>query len=134
MRPASLEDALSVLGDDIGFPRNVSLEDVQCLRWISIGGSQLVVGSLVLWGRLKESSLVKRIVPNLRDVSFSFDENRAVGGSLITCPPDGPIDALIALGARVELISSGSHREVDLSSPLQVKPGELLVSVRFPIP
>ena len=134
MKPASLEDAVSLMGDDVGFPGGASLEDVQCLHWISISGNQLVVGSLVPWGRLRDSALVKDVSPRLWDASLSFDANWAVGESLIKCPPDGPTEIPIALGARIELISSASHREIDLSSPPQIAPGELLVSVRFPLP
>lgn len=134
MKPASLEDAVSLMGDDVGFPGGASLEDVRCLHWISIGGNQLIVGSLVPWGRLRNSALVKDVLSRLWDASLSFDENWAVGESLIKFPPGDPTEISIALGARIELISSTSHREIDLSSPPQIYPGELLVSVRFPLP
>lgn len=133
MRPSSVGDVLALMGDEVGFPRGINLDDVPCLGWISIRGDSLVVGSLVLWGRLRESDLVKEIAPRLWDLSGAFDEDSAVGESLLEGLHDGAVGHLMALGARMELISSVTHREIELCFPVRIGAGELLLSVLFPL-
>ncbi|SMG33461.1 FAD binding domain-containing protein [Dethiosulfovibrio salsuginis] len=133
MNPQSLEDLFTLAGDWAGLPQDVSLEDVRCLQWISIKGDYLAIGPMVTWGRIRGSDLVQKLAPSLLELSQGFEQNRTLGEELLKPSPQGPGEKLISLGAKVELLSSGSSRETDLSFPLPIAEGELLRSVLIPL-
>nr|WP_321500649.1 hypothetical protein [uncultured Dethiosulfovibrio sp.] len=133
MNPQSLEDLFALTADWAGLPQDVSLEDVQCLHWISIKGDYLALGAMVTWERIGASDLVQKLAPSLWELADGFEQNRTLGEELLKPSPQGPMEKLAKLRIKVELLSRESSRETDLSSLLPIAKGELLRSVLVPL-
>ncbi len=121
------------------------MEEVESLKWISIRGDDLVIGSMATWRRIAESPLVARYVPLLalaasRCCADGGGDRRAVGGSVwIPSSASVGLCSLWALGARVELGSVESTRKIPLTELVtgaglsSVRPGELLTAITLPM-
>ena len=164
IRPASLDDALAVLGDhpdavlmagatDWGVEVNlrgrradtvIAIDRVPELRTLAVGDDAIELGAALTLSEI-EHRLDGR-VPLLAELFPQFASrlirNRAtIGGNLGTASPIGDTSpALLALGASVVLASTEGEREVDLAEYFTGyrttvrAPGELIRAIRIPLP
>ena len=164
VRPASLAEALDLMRDepdamvvagttDWGVDVNlrgkraslsIAIERLPELRMLDIGDAGIEIGAA-----LSLSEVERRLdgaVPMLDELFPRFASplirNRAtIGGNLGTASPIGDTaPALLALEARVVLVSADGEREVDLSDYFTGyretvrRPDELIRAVRIPLP
>ncbi len=164
VRPASLHEALRMLRDepeavvvagstDWGVDLNLrgrraaltlAVERLPELRTFAVGDDAVEIGAA-----LTIAEVERRLgggVPLLAEVFPQFASplirNRAtIGGNLGTASPIGDTSpALLALDARVVLVSAGAEREVDLAEYFTGyrqtlrRPDELIRAVRIPLP
>lgn len=164
LRPSSLGEALRVLGEepdavvvagatDWGVEVNlrgrraalaVAIDRLSELRDLAVGDTVVEIGAALPLAEV-ERRLAGR-VPMLDELMPQFASplirNRAtIGGNLGTASPIGDTaPALLALGARVVLVSADGEREVDLADfftgyrQTLRRPGELIRAVRIPMP
>ncbi|MDQ0895215.1 xanthine dehydrogenase small subunit [Agromyces ramosus] len=164
LRPASLDEALDVLRDepdaaviagctDWGVevnlrgrraPLTMAIEHLHELRTVTFGDAAVEIGAALSLSEI-ERHLDGR-VPLLAELFPQFASplirNRAtIGGNLGTASPIGDTaPALLALEARVVLVSAGGDREVDLADfftgyrQTLCRPDELIRAVRIPLP
>ncbi|QIG38753.1 2Fe-2S iron-sulfur cluster binding domain-containing protein [Microbacterium sp. 4R-513] len=164
VRPATLPDALVLLREnpsarpvagstDVGVEMNlhgrrdpllVAIEQLEELRALTISDSTIEIGAA-----LALSDVERRLdgrVPLLAELLPQFASrlirNRAtLGGNLGTGSPIGDAaPALLALGARVVLVSVDTEREVDLAEYFTGyrqtvrRSDELILGIRIPLP
>lgn len=125
------------------FPALISLEALSELSELSLGDSEIVLGAGVPLARiehaLRDSSLLSQLWPLF---SSRLIRNRAtLGGNLGTASPIGDAaPALLALGARIELVSARGSRSLPLSEffvgyrRTVLEPGELIRALRIAVP
>lgn len=167
-RPAELPEALELLdsyGEDaqilmggtelilvmkMGFAAPEHLIDCKRLdacHQLRIGDDGIwTIGSAVTHRRLETDAAVARCLPQLQQMETQIANVRVrnagtIGGNLCFAEPHSdPATLLIALGARVVLVSRRGERIVPLEDfikgPLttDLQPGELMVSVQIPAP
>jgi xanthine dehydrogenase small subunit len=164
VRPASLDDALGLLRDepdavvaagttdwgvdvnlrDRRAPLTIAIERLPELRTFEVGEASIELGAA-----LSLAEVQRRLdgrIPLLAELFPVFASplirNRAtIGGNLGTASPIGDTSpALLALEARVVLVSVDGEREVDLADfftgyrTTARRPDELIRSVRIPLP
>ncbi|BDZ53946.1 xanthine dehydrogenase small subunit [Agromyces marinus] len=164
IRPASLDEALRLLGDepdavlaagttDWGVevnlrgrraPLTIAIERLPELRTFEVGDASIEIGAALTLTEI-ERRLAGR-VPLLAELFPLFASplirNRAtIGGNLGTASPIGDTPpALLALDARLVLASAHGEREVDLADYFTgyrqtvLAHGELIRAVRIPLP
>ncbi|AWB96056.1 xanthine dehydrogenase small subunit [Agromyces badenianii] len=164
LRPPSVDEALRVLaaepdavvvagctdwGVDVNLrgrraPLTLAVEHLAELRALSFGDAAVEIGAALPLAEI-ERRLDGR-VPLLGELFPQFASplirNRAtIGGNLGTASPIGDLaPALLALEARVVLVSADGEREVDLSEYFTGyrqtlrRPDELIRAVRIPLP
>ena len=129
------------------WPALISLEAVPELQELSLGADELVLGSAVSLSRIEHwLGRCDAGVPLLEQLwplfSSRLIRNRAtLGGNLATASPIGDsAPVLLALSARVELLSRAGRRELPLAQffrgyrRTELQPGELIRAVRVPRP
>jgi len=164
VRPASLDEALGLLRDepdvvvaagttdwgvDVNLrgrraPLTIAIERLSELRTFEVGDASIELGAA-----LSLSEVQHRLdgrIPLLDELFPRFASplirNRAtIGGNLGTASPIGDTSpALLALEARVVLVSADGEREIDLAEfftgyrTTARRPDELIRSVRIPLP
>ncbi|MDR6904872.1 xanthine dehydrogenase small subunit [Agromyces sp. 3263] len=164
VRPASLDAALALLGEepdatvvagttDWGVDVNlrgrraaltIAIERLPELRTFTVGDASIELGAALTLAEVQRR--LDGRVPLLADLFPQFASplirNRAtIGGNLGTASPIGDTaPALLALEGVVVLISADGEREVDLADYFTGyrqtvrRPGELIRSVRIPLP
>jgi xanthine dehydrogenase small subunit len=166
-RPASLAEAWDLLGSSADakviaggtdllvsanqrferWPRLLSVEALPELQELSLTDHELVLGAAVTLSRIEQflatsSEQVAALAQLLPLFSSRLIRNRAtLGGNLATASPIGDAaPALLALDARVELVSRAGARSVPLAELFvgyrrtALAPGELIRAVRIPRP
>ena len=129
------------------FPALVSLEALSELQELTLGETEIVLGAAVPLARIERelhaahlgSGLLEQLLPLF---SSRLIRNRAtLGGNLGTASPIGDsAPALLALGARIELVSRHGTRSLPLSEffvgyrKTALEPGELIRAVRIARP
>jgi xanthine dehydrogenase small subunit len=164
LRPSSLDEALRILreepdavvvagstdwGVDVNLrgtraPLAIAVEHLPALRVLTFGDAAIEIGAA-----LPLSEIERRLdgtVPMFGELFPQFASplirNRAtIGGNLGTASPIGDTaPALLALEARVVLVSADGEREVDLADyftgyrQTRRRPDELIRAVRIPLP
>ena len=164
VRPGSLEEALALIADDADAvavagctdwgvdvnlrgrraPLTVAIDRLPELRGFAFGDAAVEVGAGLTLSEVER--LLDGRVPLLADLLPQFASplirNRAtLGGNLGTASPIGDTaPALLALEARLVLVSSDGEREVDLAEYFTgyretvLRDGELIRAVRIPLP
>ena len=106
----------------------------------------LTLGAAVPCYRIYGNATVKKLYPSLVEVSSiiggtQIQGRASIGGNLCNAAPSADsVPLLIALGVKCRIASAGGTREVPAedfcTAPGQnvLRPGELLVSLRFPPP
>jgi carbon-monoxide dehydrogenase medium subunit len=124
--------------------RVVSIRALEELRVCRHDGDELVVGAGLTHQAVASAPLVAEHAPLLAEVSAGVGNIRVrctgtVGGNLAFAEPRSDVAAvLVALGARIELVSSGGSRVLTLEHFLlgayetDLRPGELILAVRVP--
>lgn len=125
----------------VGLKRIPELTEIEALP-----GGGLRIGAMVTQHALETSHVVRDAYPSLADAaaliaSPPIRQQGTIGGNLCHADPTGdPPAVLIALGAEVELVSSGGVRRapvedffVDYMETI-LAPDELLVAVHLPAP
>lgn len=122
------------------------LADVDGLGAVAADGSELRIGALCTFRQIEDSPALQERLPMLaHNVSLVATRRirsmATIGGGLVNGDPSqDPPPALIALGASVELTSSAGTRTCDAGDffvdyyETDVRPGEILTSVRVPVP
>lgn len=129
------------------FAALVSLEALSELQELTLSDHELVIGAAVPLGRIEQAlrvadvgaALLEQLLPLF---SSRLIRNRAtLGGNLGTASPIGDAaPALLALGARLELVSQRGTRSLPLADfflayrRTALEPGELIRSVRVARP
>ncbi len=129
------------------FPCLISLEGIPELRTFAEGPEGIEIGAGLSLREIEERlAEIRHPPPGLRDWFPHFASplirNRAtLGGNLATASPVGDAaPLLLALDARLVLLSSGGRREIPLSAfflgyrKTAIGPGEIVASVRIPKP
>ncbi len=164
VRPADLDEALATLASDPDAvviagctdwgvevnlrtrraPLAVAVERLPELREVAEHDGVLTVGAALslteveraLGGRVR---LLDELLPQF--ASRLIRNSATIGGNLATASPIGDLaPGLLALEARVVLVSSDGEREVDVADfftgyrQSTLRPGELIRAVRVPVP
>lgn len=165
LRPESIEDALRQLADlgpqakviaggqSLGPMMNMRLarpevlidvNDLTELAYLRECADAIEIGALTRHHQIAQSALVRRHCPLLADAAqtighYAIRQRGTLGGSLAHADPAAQLPLVaVTLGARLNLMRSGSRREVDaraffLSAMTTALAGdELIESVLFP--
>ena len=123
-----------------------SVWNLEELRGVSVGQDRVSLGALVTYTEVRESEVLRREFPSLvsaaRETGGWAIQNRGtLGGNIANASPaaDSP-PALLAYGARLELVSSAGTRTVDYADfhtgykQTVMRPDELIARVILPRP
>jgi carbon-monoxide dehydrogenase medium subunit len=125
----------------VGLKRIPELSEI-----VELPGGGLRIGAMVTQHVLETSGIVREHYPALAEAaamiaSPPIRQHGTIGGNLCHADPTGdPPAVLIALGAEVELVSSGGTRRVPVEDffidymETVLAPDELLVAVHLPAP
>ncbi|GAB4115207.1 MAG: hypothetical protein Kow00103_09840 [Candidatus Caldatribacteriota bacterium] len=123
----------------------LDISNIEELKNITLRNQFLEIGSLVTHTQLIEDTLIANYFPLLQFAAQTIGSpqirNRGtIGGNIVNASPAADlIPPLIALRARVELVSPGGKRELTLTEfltgPYQTKlqENELLTTIRIPL-
>lgn len=116
------------------------------LNYLRADGDVLRIGALATHAAMASSDLVKKVAPLLSETAIQIGDQQVrnrgtIGGSLTHADPaaDWPA-AILALGARVHLLSKNGERELDAADffldllTTAIKPGEILTGISVPLP
>lgn len=124
----------------------ICLERLSQLKRIEQRGDELSIGAGCTHAQLLDSPLIRKRLPILGQalgvLGSPLIRNAAtIGGNLATASPAGDtLPPLYALGARLEIVSSGAARRVAISDFIKgpgqtaLLPGEVLSAVRVKLP
>jgi len=104
------------------------------LAGITVNGGSVSVGAATTLGALGADDRLLFLHPVVRSIASPPVRNLAtVGGNLFVAQPYGDLAvALLALDARVEVVSADGTREVPVGTP--VEPTEVVTDLRFALP
>lgn len=123
----------------------VSLQDIPGLRGITEDGGWICIGAITTPDEIQRDDLISRHVPSLVDAARSMAATQirstaTIGGNIASAVPSADLPpSLIAADASV-VLDCGTTREIGLSEfftgvrETVCGPGEVLTSVRIPIP
>lgn len=124
----------------------VDLANVKELRGIESDGKSITIGSMVTFSELEQNPLILKCLPILAKAAASVGSPQirniaTVGGNIANAATAADsVPALLALEARLNLLSSSGSREVALEDILvglnktTIAPNELLTKIIVPIP
>jgi carbon-monoxide dehydrogenase medium subunit len=124
----------------------VDLGRIAALKGIDAKGGDLVIGAMVTQHELIASDMVAAKVPILRETALVIADPQVryvgtLGGNVANGDPGNDMPAvMMALGASFELTGKGGPRTVPARDfyrgtyDTALKPGEILTSVRIPVP
>jgi CO/xanthine dehydrogenase FAD-binding subunit len=124
----------------------VSLHRITSMRGVRVDNGELIVGAATTASDLIGDPAVAEHAPILAEVAGRMASEQirnvmTVGGNLANASPAGDlINPLLLLDARLNLASAGGSRTVPVETfftgpgETVLKPGELIVEARFPIP
>jgi CO/xanthine dehydrogenase FAD-binding subunit len=152
---ADLEDALIVAGGTdilvdlkqglVAAKNLISLQEVQTLKGIKQESGKIGIGAMTTPKEIQADRLIARHVPSLADAARSMASAQirsmaTIGGNIASAVPSADMSPpLIAAGATL-VLDCGTSREIGIAEfftgPRKTVcgPGEILVSVRVPIP
>jgi CO/xanthine dehydrogenase FAD-binding subunit len=104
------------------------------LAGIEVNGGTVTVGAATTLGAVGAEHRLSFLHPVVRSIASPPVRNLAtVGGNLFVAQPYGDLAvALLALDARVEVVSAESTRDIAVGEPIDVD--EVVVAVRFALP
>lgn len=123
----------------------LDISNIEELKFIALKKQFLEIGSLITHTQLIEDKLIAKYFPILKFAAQTIGSpqirNRGtIGGNIVNASPAADLlPPLIALKARVELVSPGGKRELTLteflSGPYQTKlqENELLTTIKIPL-
>ncbi len=123
----------------------LDISNIEELKFIALKKQFLEIGSLITHTQLIEDTLIAKYFPILKFAAQTIGSpqirNRGtIGGNIVNASPAADLlPPLIALKARVELVSPGGKRELTLteflSGPYQTKlqENELLTTIKIPL-
>ncbi len=164
LRPTDLDEALAALdaepeavavagctdwGVDVNLrgvraPLAVAVDRLPELREVSVADGRLTLGAALSLTEVEQAldgrvPLLDRLLPQF--ASRLIRNSATIGGNLATASPIGDLaPGLLALEAGVVIAAPGGEREVDLADFFTgyresvLRPGELIRSVRIPLP
>jgi xanthine dehydrogenase small subunit len=124
----------------------ISLDQRKDLKGIRIENGKCIIGASVTASEIIRSSILKKSIPGLSSYfrlvsSESVRNTGTIGGNIVNGSPIGDLTImLLALNAGIVLENSGGERTVQLKDlflgykKLDIKEGELLISVTFTLP
>ena len=124
----------------------VDLANVKGLRGIESDGRNITIGSMVTFNELEQNPLILKCLPILARAAASVGSPQirnmaTIGGNIANAAAAADsIPALLALEAKLNLVSAGGSREVALEDILlginrtAIEPQELLTKIIVPIP
>lgn len=122
----------------------IDLRDVDALRGVSVGPSEVVVGAMTTYAEIEDDPLIEPSVPLLakavpRVGHRSIRHRGTIGGSLAHADPAAEVPAVaLALGARINAASIDGTRTIAASDffvgpyMTALEENELILSVAWP--
>lgn len=128
-------------------PKNlIDIKQLSDLNELRVSRKEIEIGATVTHRRIERSDEIRHVFPLLRSVEASVGNVRVrvsgtIGGNLAFAEPHSDIASLAVLfGATISLVGPGGARDLQadrfLLGPFEteLEPGELLKSIRFPVP
>jgi len=124
----------------------VDLANVKGLRGIESDGRSIIIGSMVTFSELEQNPLILKCLPILAQAAASVGSPQirnmaTIGGNIANAATAADsIPALLALDAKLSLVSAGGSRELALEDILvgvnrtTIEPKELITKIIVPIP
>jgi carbon-monoxide dehydrogenase medium subunit/xanthine dehydrogenase FAD-binding subunit len=122
----------------------IDISKIESLNKIGENGNEIVIGSAAVHDQIANHPLIKRFAPLLSAAcsvigSQQIRNRGTIGGNICNASPCADtVPALIALEAKVKIVSPRQEREIPISSFFHkpyhtvIKENEILTEIRFP--